>query len=45
VLGNRAYLDAAGYTPQEAASRLSRDLMGADAGAWLRGVRADLAAG
>jgi hypothetical protein len=43
VLGNRPYLDAAGYTPQEAASRLSGDLMGADIGAWLSGVRAALA--
>jgi hypothetical protein len=43
VLGNRRYLDAAGYTRQEAASRLSADLMGADAGAWLSGVRSALA--
>ena len=43
VLGNRRYLDAAGYTPQEAASRLSGDLMGADAGGWLSGVRSALA--
>jgi hypothetical protein len=45
VLRNSAYLDAAGYTTREAASRLSGDLMGGDAEAWLREVRADLAAG
>ena len=43
VLGNRPYLDAAAYTPQEAASRLSGDLLGADVGAWLSGVRSALA--
>ena len=43
VLGDRPYLDAAGYTPQETASRLSGDLMGADVGGWLSGVRSALA--
>jgi hypothetical protein len=43
VLGNRPYLDAARYTSQEAASRLSGDLMGAEVGRWLSGVRFALA--
>ena len=43
VFGDRPYLDAAGYTPQEAGRRLCGDLMGADVGGWLSGVRAALA--
>jgi hypothetical protein len=42
VLRNRPYLDSAGYTPQEAASRLAGDLMGADVCEWLNDVRATL---
>jgi hypothetical protein len=42
ILNNRAYLNAAGYTPQEAVQRLSRDRLGADVGAWLAAVCATL---
>jgi hypothetical protein len=42
VLGNDAYLDAVGYTRQEAAQRLSGDLLGADVNDWLARIRSAL---
>lgn len=40
ILGNDRYLDDAGYTREEARSRLVGDLYGGDGDAWLADVRA-----
>jgi hypothetical protein len=45
VLGDRAYLDAAGYTKMQALTRLAGDIGDTNVGAWLAYVRGALEAG